>query len=79
MVLLSKVEIVDMVERIKILNHLGKIKESDSLLKALENGVIDPYISDYIYYSEMTAEEIDRRSPGADDVVGWHADLGADR
>ena len=47
MVLLSKVEIVDMVERIKILNHLGKIKESDSLLKALENGVIDPYISDY--------------------------------
>ena len=45
MVLLSKAEIVDMVERIKILNHLGKIKESDSLLKALEKGVIDPYIS----------------------------------
>ena len=58
MVLLSKVEIVDMVERIKILNYLGKIKESDSLLKALEKGVIDPYISDYIYYSEITAEEI---------------------
>lgn len=58
MVLLSKVEIVDMVERIKILNHLGKIKESDKLLEVLEKGVIDPYISNYIYYSEMTAEEI---------------------
>ena len=58
MVLLSKVEIVDMVERIKILNHLGKIKESDKLLEVLEKGVTDPHISDYIYYSEMTAEEI---------------------
>ena len=55
MVLLSKVEIVDMVERIKILNHLGKIKESDKLLEVLEKGLPN---EDYIYYSEMTAEEI---------------------
>ena len=36
MVLLSKVEIVDMVERIKILNHLGKIKEKEVINQRLQ-------------------------------------------
>ena len=56
--LLSKLEIIDMVERIKILNNLGKVKQSDRLLELLEKGVVDPYVSDYIYYSDMSAEEI---------------------
>ncbi|USF29516.1 hypothetical protein C820_000907 [Clostridium sp. MD294] len=58
MMLLSKLEIIDMVERIKILNNLGKVKQSDRLLELLEKGVVDPYVSDYIYYSDMSAEEI---------------------
>lgn len=58
MVLLSKLEIVDIVERIKVLNNIGKVKESDRLLELLEKGVIDPYVSNYIYYSDMSAEEI---------------------
>lgn len=58
MVLLSKLEIVDIVERIKVLNNIGKVKESDRLLELLEKGIIDPYVSNYIYYSDMSAEEI---------------------
>ncbi|ATA68395.1 hypothetical protein CGC48_06995 [Capnocytophaga cynodegmi] len=32
--------------------------EEDAILEELEKGVLDPDISDYIYWSELSAEEI---------------------
>ncbi len=55
MTLLSRMEIIDIVRKIKDPNG---IKGMNKLLKKLECGVLDPEISNYIYYSEMTPEEI---------------------
>lgn len=55
MTLLSRMEIIDIVRQIKDPNC---IKGTNKLLKKLECGVLDPEISNYIYYSEMTPEEI---------------------
>lgn len=55
--MLSREEIIDLIKEITDVS--GKTEEQiDSLLEKLENGVIDPQISDYIFYSDMTAEEI---------------------
>ena len=51
-------EIIDIVNKIRSLDKLGNNKESNILLEKLENGVIDPEISNYIYWSEMSAEQI---------------------
>lgn len=57
MTLLSREEIIDLVK--EIVNCEDKTeKELDDLQEKLENGVIDPEISKYIFWSEMTPEEI---------------------
>lgn len=54
---MSREEIIDLIK--EIIDVSGKTEEQiDSLLEKLENGVTDPQISDYIFYSDMTAEEI---------------------
>ena len=58
MILLSKLEIFDIVENINQNIEMGSMKQADRLLKKLGCGIVDPYVSDYIYYSNMTAEEI---------------------
>ena len=54
---LSKEEIIDLVNDIlDVQNHTEA--EIDMLVNKLEDGVIDPYITDYIFYDELTPEEI---------------------
>lgn len=55
--LLSREEIIDLIEEITDIS--GKTEEQiDELLKKLESGVLDPEISDYIFWSNMSPEEI---------------------
>ncbi|MDE5569085.1 MAG: hypothetical protein K2J47_05855 [Ruminococcus sp.] len=55
--LLSREEIIDLIKEITDVS--GKTEEQiDGLLEKLQNGVLDPEISDYIFWSDMTPEEI---------------------
>lgn len=54
---LSKKEIIDIINDIlDVKNHTEA--EIDQLIKKLEDGVTDPEITDYIYFDELTPEEI---------------------
>lgn len=57
MKLLTKEEIIAATEEITDCSNKSE-QEIDRLIARLEEGVPDPQISDYIYWSEMTAEEI---------------------
>jgi len=57
MKLLTRAEIIELINDILDVEHHTE-KELDDLLHELENGVIDPYVSDYIYYDELSPEEI---------------------
>lgn len=57
MTLLSKNEIIDLVEEITECMDKSE-EEADRLLEKLRRGVLDPQITDYIFWSEMTPEEI---------------------
>lgn len=55
--MLLREEIIDLIKEITDIS--GKTEEQiDSLIKNLEKGVTDPQISDYIFWSDMTPEEI---------------------
>ncbi len=53
---MEKKELIDLIEQIK--NFEGTEREDDALLENLENMVLDPEISDYIYWTDMSSEEI---------------------
>ena len=57
MKLLTKEEIIAAIEEITDCSNKSE-QEIDRLIDKLEEGVLDPQISDYIYWSEMTPEEI---------------------
>ena len=54
--MLEKKELIDLIEQIK--NFEGTEEEEDVLLEKLQNLVLDPEISDYIYWTDMSSEEI---------------------
>ncbi len=55
--LFSREEIIGLIKEITDVS--GKTEEQiDSLIENLEKGVTDPQISDYIFWSDMTPEEI---------------------
>lgn len=53
---LNKEEIISLIQKIRTEN-LSETEE-DAILEELEKGVLDPDISDYIYRSELSIEEI---------------------
>lgn len=57
MKLLTREQIIDIVTKQKNCDYSNE-KEADNALAELENGVIDPNISDYIFWDELTPEEI---------------------
>ena len=57
MVLLSKHEIINLIDEITKCGNKSE-EEIDGLIEKLEQGVLDPQISDYIFWSEMSPEEI---------------------
>ena len=57
MTFLSKREIIDLIEQITNCQDKSE-EEIDRLIDRLERGVLDPQISDYVFWSDMTAEEI---------------------
>lgn len=57
MKLLTKEEIIRLIEEITDCGNKSE-EEIDRLIEKLEQGVLDPQISDYIYWSEMTPEKI---------------------
>ncbi|MCI8790427.1 MAG: hypothetical protein HFH92_15290 [Lachnospiraceae bacterium] len=57
MVLLSKDEIINLIDEITKCGNKSE-EEIDGLIEKLEQGVLDPQISDYIFWSEMSPEEI---------------------
>ena len=57
MVLLSKDEIINLIDEITRCGNKSE-EEIDGLIEKLEQGVLDPQISDYIFWSEMSPEEI---------------------
>lgn len=57
MTFLSREEIIDLIKEITDCENKSE-KEIDRLTVKLEQGVIDPEISNYIYWSDMTPEEI---------------------
>ena len=54
--MLERKELIDLIEQIK--NFEGTEREEDALLENLENTVLDPEISDYIYWTDISSEEI---------------------
>ena len=57
MKLLSRAEIIEKINQLLDVESQSE-NETDNLLDELKNGVIDPNISDYIYYDDLTPEEI---------------------
>lgn len=53
---IGKKELIDLIEQIK--NFEGTEEEEDIFLEKLQNLVLDPEISDYIYWTDMSSEEI---------------------
>ena len=51
---MEKKELIDLIEQIK--NFEGTEEEEDILLEKLQNLVLDPEISDYIYWTDMSSE-----------------------
>ncbi|GFI24814.1 hypothetical protein IMSAGC011_03618 [Lachnospiraceae bacterium] len=49
-------ELIELVK--KILDCEGTEEEVDEMISKLEQNVIDPDISDYIYYDDLTPEQI---------------------
>lgn len=64
MTFLTKREIVDLIEQITDCENNSE-EDIDKLIEKLEQGVLDPQISDYIFWSDMTAEQI------ADKALGY--------
>ena len=54
--LLDRQQIIDLIQKLRIEN-LSEEQE-DAILEKLEQGVLDPEISDYIYWSKLSAEQI---------------------
>lgn len=54
---LSRAEIIDLINEILDVEHHTE-SETIQLVQTLESGVTDPRISDYIFYDELTPEEI---------------------
>ena len=55
--MLSRKEIVNLVEEIRKCENKSE-EDIDRLIEKLERGTIDSRVSDYIFWSEMTPEEI---------------------
>ena len=55
--MLSRKEIVNLIEEIRKCENKSE-EDIDRLIEKLERGVINPRISNYIFWSEMTLEEI---------------------
>lgn len=54
--LLDRQQIIDLIQKLRIENLSEE--EEDAVLEKLEQGVLDPEISDYIYWSKLSAEQI---------------------
>ena len=66
--MLDRKELIDLIEELK--NFSGTEREEEKLLEKLENLVLDPEISDYIYWIDMNSEEI------ADKVLNYKSIIG---
>lgn len=55
--LMTREQIIELVTRLKNADFQSE-EESDNAIAKLKSGVIDPKITDYIFFSEMTPEEI---------------------
>ncbi len=55
--MLSRKEVVNLIEEIRRCENKSE-EDIDRLIEKLERGTIDPRVSDYIFWSEMTPEEI---------------------
>ena len=53
---MNREELIQLVDR--IMKCEGTEEEQDALLEVLEKNVIDPQVSDYIFYEENTPEEV---------------------
>ena len=53
---MDREELISLVER--IMKCEGTEREQDNLIRLLENNVLDPEVSDYIFYEENTAEQV---------------------
>lgn len=62
-IMLNREDLISLINQLK--NFEGTEEEEDLFLEKLENLVSDPNISDYIYWTDMSAEEI------ADKVISY--------
>ena len=53
---MSRNELIELVK--KVIDCEGTEEEIDKMILKLEQNVIHPYISDYIYYDDLTPEQI---------------------
>ena len=53
----TREQIIETVKRIQACKYASEA-DADRDIKLLEKGVLDPYISDYIFYDDLTPEEI---------------------
>ena len=53
---MDRVELIRLVER--IMRCEGTEEEQDDLLELLEKNILDPQVSNYIFYEENTPEEV---------------------
>ena len=66
--MLDRKELIDLIEKLK--NFSGTEREEEKLLEKLESLVLNPEISDYIYWTDMNSEEI------ADKVLNYKSIIG---
>ena len=56
-VLLTREQIIEIVSKLQKCEYSSE-QEMDRALAELQNGVLDPDISNYIYWDELTPEEV---------------------
>ena len=53
---MSREELIELVD--KIMRFEGTEEEVDEMIAILRKNVVDPYVTDYIFYEENTPEEV---------------------
>ena len=70
---MSKEELIELVD--KIMKCEGTEEEVDSMIDILKRNVIDPEVTNYIFYEENTPEEVVNKALAYKPIILWFSIL----
>ena len=70
---MNREELIQLVDR--IMKCEGTEEEQDALLALLENNILDPQVSNYIFYENNTPEEVVDKALAYKPIILWFDNL----